>query len=255
MMQTLRYTYSNFSTSLIIAFLLLAFLPTQAQENAVIISPNPVDTVFEVDLDNPDLLLQSLADVTNNSDETLELRWSRTIVEMPDAWDTQVCDANLCWDIIVNSNVDADLGTNDPLVLAPGESSNLDVYILPKGVAGTAQVTLTVTSVAEPDSVLAVGTYNMEVRSTTTSTTNLHKKDIRLFPNPASDYLRISEDSEVSSIAIYSLVGRKVKQFDATFTKQFDISDLPDGLYLARLNDRFGKAIKTVRLMKRLPRP
>jgi len=249
----LHIPISKIAVALLLVF--AACLPTQAQESDIAITPNPVDTLFEVDLNNSDLLLKSLAQVTNNSDEILELQWSRTIVDMPVEWVTQVCDINLCWDAIVNSNVDMELGTNDPIILAPGESSNLDVYIQPKGVAGTGQVTLTISSTAEPDSVLAVGTYDLEVQGITTHTSNFRQKEIRLFPNPASDYLRISEDAEVASIVIYSLVGREVKTFDTKYNMQFDISDLPDGLYLARLNDRFGKVVKTVRLIKRLPRP
>lgn len=64
--------------------------------------------------------------------------------------------------------------------------------------------------------------------------TNLNTKNI-LYPNPATSLLNIRSDyiNTVKTIDLYSIVGTKVKQFEAR--SQLIISELPEGIYIARI--------------------
>ena len=48
---------------------------------------------------------------------------------------------------------------------------------------------------------------------------------------------------------------RKVKIFDTISNGKYDISDLPDGMYLVSMVDGSQKIVKTVRISKRSIRP
>ena len=77
--------------------------------------------------------------------------------------------------------------------------------------------------------------------------------DVRLhiYPNPATDYISLSNDEEVDEIIIYNLVGRLIRQFKVEEGGKYRVSDLSNGMYLVRFfNDR-GKLLSTQRLSKR----
>lgn len=75
--------------------------------------------------------------------------------------------------------------------------------------------------------------------------------EIRLFPNPASHYFEINTTEEVSRIEIFNLLGRKMMEFDVEARRQFDISELPNGMYLVQVFDAKRSVLTTRRLQKR----
>lgn len=72
------------------------------------------------------------------------------------------------------------------------------------------------------------------------ATTDINKKEIALYPNPAKDILHFSE--EAGNISITDLSGRLVKQV-STFGKTIDVSKLPKGTYIISATTKAGKAI------------
>ncbi|MGO4822515.1 MULTISPECIES: alpha-amylase family glycosyl hydrolase [unclassified Flavobacterium] len=64
-----------------------------------------------------------------------------------------------------------------------------------------------------------------------------NNETIFLYPNPASNYFTLN--SEAVKVDIYSFVGQVVKSFttDLTKDKQYNISDLPQGIYLVKAYD------------------
>lgn len=246
--------------TLLCCVLSLSWFSLKAQPALVTIKPNPVDTVFQVDAvrlaagEPYDLVAK--ATLINNTNDTLIIRWERNVVNVARGWDTKICDNNLCYVEIVTSNIDPTLMLNEPLILLPKGKSNLDVHFLPNGVVGTGKVELEVALARDPNRVLAVGQYNVEVVAVTlTNTQSLHKRTIQVYPNPSGDYFSLSSSENVDKITVYNMVGRAVRTFRVEDNTMYDISKLPDGVYLIGLHDKKGNIIKTIRVSKRSARP
>lgn len=77
-------------------------------------------------------------------------------------------------------------------------------------------------------------------------------EQISIYPNPASDFISVSNDDNLRAIVLYNIVGRKIRQFDIEHSgAQYDIRDLPDGLYSVHLIGKNNKVISTQRLTVR----
>ena len=74
---------------------------------------------------------------------------------------------------------------------------------------------------------------------------------IKIFPNPASDYIELTQNDKVSKVVVFNLVGKEMRRFDAGDGQRHNISDLPKGLYLVQLLDKAGQTIVTQRVSKR----
>ena len=81
-----------------------------------------------------------------------------------------------------------------------------------------------------------------------TSVTNEFQKKVQLNPNPATSMVTIMEAEEYHTVSIFDQVGKIVLQRSINNSRTLDISELPSGLYLVRLegNDAplTGKLIK-----------
>lgn len=75
--------------------------------------------------------------------------------------------------------------------------------------------------------------------------------EISIFPNPATEYISIANDSNVKQIIIFNVVGRKMKTFDAISGQKYNVSELPNGMYLIQLRDHNMKVLTTQRISKR----
>lgn len=72
--------------------------------------------------------------------------------------------------------------------------------------------------------------------------------DLSVFPNPATDYFKVSENNWVQTIAVYNLAGRKVSTFTYGDDLKYDVSDLPKGMYLIQMLDFHGQILSTRRI-------
>jgi hypothetical protein len=66
---------------------------------------------------------------------------------------------------------------------------------------------------------------------------------ISVYPNPASNMLYISSESELNSVMVYDVVGQLVKQvnLDRDFNSNLDISDLNNGVYILQVETVSGE--------------
>ena len=80
---------------------------------------------------------------------------------------------------------------------------------------------------------------------------NKVEKVIKIYPNPAFNFIGLNNVSGVSSIIIYNLVGRKIKKFAAQKNERYDVADLPSGMYLVQLLGNDGKVVTTQRMSKK----
>ncbi len=83
---------------------------------------------------------------------------------------------------------------------------------------------------------------------TTSIRSNTAESGIVLFPNPAFEKIAIENIAGSFSLEIFDSSGRRVKHFENA-SKVFDISDLPKGLYLAKIQSTDSK-LKTINFVK-----
>ena len=77
-------------------------------------------------------------------------------------------------------------------------------------------------------------------------------KVTHFYPNPATNFISINKDENVRDIAIFNLVGKKLKTFqDVEKDEHYDVSDLPNGMYLVQVIDTNKKIVTTQRISKR----
>lgn len=80
---------------------------------------------------------------------------------------------------------------------------------------------------------------------------NGKKAVLKIYPNPATDFIGLSNDTKVSEIKILNLVGKLVKRFHVMKGEKYPVMDIRNGMYLVQLIDDDGKIITTQRLQKR----
>ena len=75
---------------------------------------------------------------------------------------------------------------------------------------------------------------------------------ITIYPNPATDYIKIQDkDNVVTSVVLYNLAGKKIKSFVPESGNSLDVSDLPKGMYLMQFIDKKNNLVSTQRLSKK----
>ncbi|HMQ47473.1 MAG TPA: T9SS type A sorting domain-containing protein [Saprospiraceae bacterium] len=234
---------------------LFSFLVTENRAQiSLTFTPDEVETSDYIDPENLDYELIGYAKVKNESSETVSLRWERTFIQKPEGWDIQVCDLYQCYSQVVYSNVAPDLGLDAPVVLAPGEETNMDVHVKPTGSSGFAEVRIDVALASAPDDILVSGTYTFDALIASTNQTN--PIPVRLYPNPTADYFQLQGDvSKVKTVVVYNVIGRQIRTYQTSVDTRFYVGDIPNGLYLVSLLDKNNRMVHTFRLNKRDSRP
>ena len=74
-------------------------------------------------------------------------------------------------------------------------------------------------------------------------------KELKVYPNPVHDHVNLSFEQEMTTVAVYNLLGQEVitQSINATETS-IDVSELPQGTYLVKVNSR--DAVKTIKIIK-----
>ncbi len=79
-----------------------------------------------------------------------------------------------------------------------------------------------------------------------------NKADLSVYPNPTTEYISVNDNNDaVGFIAIFNLVGKKVKEFDFVKGESLFVADLPKGMYLVQLQNRGRQVLKTQKVDKR----
>ncbi len=181
--------------------------------------------------------------VTNTSNQSENIFWSKRMSNNPVTWFSWICDKNLCYTPDISS-----CPTAKPNVLGPGEAFDVQVHMNPSLVEGSADYVVTILD--DQSNPLAVINGTILISN---STAVKESSDVKLsvYPNPATDFFKVSEISGLKSIELFNIIGNKVRSFEVAPQKQYYIGDLTEGIYLVRLESAGGKVIKTIRLSKR----
>lgn len=74
---------------------------------------------------------------------------------------------------------------------------------------------------------------------------------ISVYPNPTSDFFGVTDATGIVSLKIYNLLGKEMRSFQVEDGLKYNISDLPNGMYLIQLINNKKKIVNTQRLQKR----
>jgi hypothetical protein len=181
--------------------------------------------------------------VTNTTNQTVNLYWGKRMTGNPVNWTSWICDNNLCFDYTFNS-----CPLNKPNVVAPGDTMEVQVHMNPANTEGSADYELNILDV---DGTILASVNGQILISNTTAVKETNISKLTVYPNPTQDYFQISDTPGLRYIEMFSIVGNKMKTYDAGPQKQYYVGDLVDGVYLVRLLTSSGKVLKTVRLSKR----
>ena len=205
----------------LLAVLFFAFILRGGAQVTLTLTPETLTTYV-----NPDSFeIRAKATLKNTSNATKKFTWTRTIKSIANGWACLVCDKNACWASTVNT-------PPDQIELAAGATSNMDVYIRPDRKAGTAAVEVKIVEVGNETNTIT-GKYNF---STTTRTKE--QKDynaLRIYPNPTIEFFQITDNDVVDKVVIYNIIGRQMRSFKVAEDMKYNVSDMPDGLYIIRL--------------------
>ncbi|MBL7815713.1 MAG: T9SS type A sorting domain-containing protein [Saprospiraceae bacterium] len=220
-------------------FLVVNIFVLRGYSQTLTITPGIVNTSV-----NPDSFeVKGKATLKNTSAQTKRVVWQRNIISKPSAWQVLVCDINQCW----TSGVSV---SPDTIVLAPNGTSNLDVYIRPSGASGAATVELKATEVGNATNTVT-GRYLFTSSTGIKEYTYKGSPSVRIYPNPTTDYFMLSDDNDVvERVIVYNIIGRQVKSYKAVNNTKYSVNDLPEGIYVIRLQNANGMTVKTIRLNK-----
>jgi hypothetical protein len=86
---------------------------------------------------------------------------------------------------------------------------------------------------------------------TASAQTDKRSPQISVYPNPATEYIKLSDDDAIRSVSISNMLGRKVRSFEVVKGDHYEIADLPNGLYLIQIVGKNNKVLATQRLTKK----
>ena len=75
--------------------------------------------------------------------------------------------------------------------------------------------------------------------------------EIKVAPNPAIDYFTVTSNVSYNKIILYNLIGKAVKSYYPEVDSNYNLSDLPGGIYILRFLDNNNQVIKTIKKKKK----
>ncbi|MCC6411813.1 MAG: T9SS type A sorting domain-containing protein [Saprospiraceae bacterium] len=220
-------------TTLVLGFLLCQVAMAQATFK---IEPNP----SSINVAPTVLDAAAKSKVINLTGGNKNMRWERTIIELPANISSLVCDKNLCWA--------SGVSTKD-FLLTPGDSATMDAHFLnPLELTASAIVHIKVSNLADPTNDFVNGVY---LYNQSTSTSNpLPAADVKLFPNPVVDQFTLSNDQDVAAVRVYSLDGRQVAAYNASADHQYNLATQAAGTYIVSLLAADGRTFQAIQVNK-----
>lgn len=187
-----------------------------------------------VDKDETENYIQNFG--FNLTNETKVLRWTQKTIFKGSEWsNSQVCDNNLCYtDKILSKTIEVPAGGNTllKLLFRPNGQDTCGYYTI--GIREEGK---------DVDEAVAHyffnGTSCEAVASGFTRLTNVEA--VRIYPNPAKDYIQLNSPEAVKNIVIYNTEGRIVKEILDYRNGLIPVNELNRGNYFMMFSFYNGK--------------
>lgn len=75
--------------------------------------------------------------------------------------------------------------------------------------------------------------------------------DIKVSPNPANDYFNVTSNINFNRIQLFNIIGKPLKTYRPSVDNNYQLNDIPGGIYILRFMDGNNQVIKTVKLYKK----
>ncbi|MBU6343289.1 MAG: T9SS type A sorting domain-containing protein [Bacteroidetes bacterium] len=217
--------------------IVLLGLNTSFAQISFSVTPNPNNVIAPPTI--PDTA--GHGDISNLTNQTKNLRWERLLISVPPSMQTQVCDPNACYLPGVSAR---------NFSLAPNQQNgDMDVHFLNNtGLPQEAIVHLKITNQDNNSEVLTVVyTYNSFL-------TDIEKlqiaPNIKVFPNPATEFFTLKNADAVKAVRVFGLDGREIAFWNASPDQVYNIQQLASGPYVIALLNEQGHTLKAVELVK-----
>lgn len=248
-------------------FLLVSSFVCFAQSSDLRVEP--ANVVKEVVVDDLDADYQDITTVTvtNTSRRTIQLVKEQVVIGKPSVWRYGVFNQR-------NRSSPYQLSASDPnaskpITLSPGESAVFHVVLQPEGLVGDGRIEVRFFDLTVPGKQLGKAVIASEIVERTgtapTATEDNSSESsggdarpvpttVRIYPNPAREnfFVEAPPGTSLGRLEISNALGNRLRKFDRPPGKDgYNVSDLPDGLYLISIYDKQGKKLKTLRLLHR----
>lgn len=201
---------------------------------------------------------------TSTSMAGITITWRIIATDFPSEWLTSTalgfCDNSVCYyntggNTLWNSatNTGATHTSNTYAYNVPG------LFALSLNLPGTtsAQSHWMKVSASISGTIGSVDTVTFIINQPVTSgVQNINSTDVTvsLYPNPAANEVNITydADADIKSIAVYNLIGKVMNVYKTTANNSanLDLSNLPSGIYFARLVNGHGQVVVTKKFTK-----
>ncbi len=198
--------------------------------------PNPaVNTEFS--WDEFDVVANSF--VTNNFGTDVEVTWMRNVINLPDDWDSAVCDKIACHFHFVGEG---------SFEMSPSETSNIDVHVYNwDATEGSAFIEVDLIADAAPTDTLTV----VFIFDNALNTVEQVRQHVKVYPNPTTDVVWLESPETVVRVEIFDLSGRLVREANLFGNERASLAGFPAGKYIIR-SYGVGDALLSANVVTRL---
>lgn len=204
-------------------------------------SPEPMEISTPIDNKDHEFTLT----INIDKDTSYNIYWEvyKDLDTWQEGWATQICDLHLCY----VDNFDKSPNSK-PNIMRKG-SYEFFIHFKPYGIEGCSSFQLAL--FADEERTIEVDRVNMIIKNCAVSTDDvINKNQIKVYPNPASDFFSLTNSSQVNKVTLYNMFGAEIKSFYHYNNAQHQIGELKPGMYLLRMFDKDNNTIKTVKLNK-----
>lgn len=181
---------------------------------------------------------------SKSGDSTYTIFWKldKNPATFDPAWELSICDLNQCYLPIVNS-----CPPNKPNLVS-ANNFMFQIHFTANGAAGSSVVGLKL--YGDKNFTQELYSTSINISSSLSSTKDQNIANIKLYPNPVTDYFQVTNGYNVKKVVIYNIFGKEVKSLFHYNNAQHEVADLKPGMYVIKLLDDKNKVIKSLKLNK-----